>query len=1060
MTIGPFLGPIGKNGIVVETALLFVALHWTECLMRVRMLGECVIELRDREYTPTAPHFFALLLRLSADAGRFFQRRELGHLLFPQAPDDRSATHSVRQLIYQALQRGARIDKSGGAVALSQTSLSVDLEDALQQDQSHASTRHRTLAVLPGYFPTISDGFDEWLELYRAHQQSRVRHALVVAIGTLRKRSDWPAVEARSIECLSLDPFSEPATLALAEALARMGSKERAVTLLEAYRKEVGVHDPQIALPAILLRKRIEGSVPTVQPIDVRLPLAARGDAISSLHDRWIKACGGSVQVSLIRGEPGSGKSRLIEEFYETVTLSGKSCIVAVRKSALEHFHPFSFFADLVRSLLRFPGSAGCDPRLLPFLNRLTGGLPRDDSDLSLPDEAQFISSGIKRAIIDLLDAIGAEKSIVILIDDSRAIDDVSLALLGDLQQVAPALPLYMVIACDDSDRRDGLGRLPTHTVHLKPLTEDESRGVLVSWVSTTQHVLSEEAIQWCVNIAAGNPAFLQLLAAQASASPETLDVPRDIVAAVDRRLERLSSAASRVLEACAVLGDHCDEMMLEEVIGLAAFSLVQALHELERSGLIECIGARVFLRSALFRDRTISLASRSVLNLLHSRSALAMERQVASGNSSWRIASHWHSAGQLRRARATLTTSWRRSLQLGQPQHAEESIREYLSLTTDTGERVALYEDLIEATQAAGNTRATICAIDERAALLRASNGADARRETFLFDRIDAQLQDHADPSQPERELMTFMLSHTLDSARRLRAAQRLLASADATANPELAKEVHDALNSFDIADSSARAYYNQSLLIYHSVFGDKATALSVAHDIIAIARREPHSWPHIRGRVNASLALRVACNSSEAITNLEESYGELIAAGATPTCVLVASRLASFHLDDGDVVTATQWARRAEVHVSTKAIGRLPSEYLSAQADLAMIAGDFASALKLVATMRDASPLYQAPRFKMELLSYTLRLAQYEGRPSSEANVDELLAWHFRARSYGRHDDDMDALWVALVQQQRGSLASRLLGDYLRSHRRESRSCGHFLRTRTAGDPAWLTV
>ena len=100
--------------------------------MRVRMLGECVIELRDREYTPTAPHFFALLLRLAADAGRFFQRRELGHLIFPQAPDDRSATHSVRQLIYQALQRGARIEKSGGAVALSQTSLCVDLEDALQ----------------------------------------------------------------------------------------------------------------------------------------------------------------------------------------------------------------------------------------------------------------------------------------------------------------------------------------------------------------------------------------------------------------------------------------------------------------------------------------------------------------------------------------------------------------------------------------------------------------------------------------------------------------------------------------------------------------------------------------------------------------------------------------------------------------------------------------------------------------------------------------------------------------------------------------------------------------
>jgi len=324
--------------------------------MRVRVLGECVIELRDREFTPMAPHFFALLLRLSADAGRFFQRQELAHLLFPEAPDDRAGTHSVRQLIYQALRRGAPLEKSGGAVTIDAKRLSLDLDDVLRQDQSQSGSRHRALTVLPGYAPDISEAFDEWLDTYRVQQQARVRHSLVTALETVRKRADWPSVEARALECLALDPLSESATLALAEALARMGSKERAVSLLDAYSKEVGAHDSHIALPANLLRKRIEAGVSATQPLGFRAPLIDRGGVIASLHEQWRQACQGQLQCSLIRGEPGSGKSRLIEDFTETLRLSGKSRIVIVRKSAPDRFHPFAFFADLASQLLLLPG--------------------------------------------------------------------------------------------------------------------------------------------------------------------------------------------------------------------------------------------------------------------------------------------------------------------------------------------------------------------------------------------------------------------------------------------------------------------------------------------------------------------------------------------------------------------------------------------------------------------------------------------------------------------------------------------------------------------------------
>jgi hypothetical protein len=58
---------------------------------------------------------------------------------------------------------------------------------------------------------------------------------------------------------------------------------------------------------------------------------------------------------------------------------------------------------------------------------------------------------------------------------------------------------------------------------------------------------------------------------------------------------------------------------------------------------------------------------------------------------------------------------------------------------------------------------------------------------------------------------------------------------------------------------------------------------------------------------------------------------------------------------------------------------------------------------------------------------------------------------------RHLGRHDDFMLALWILLRGQERAQIASKLLGDYLSSYRRERIPCSHVLRARTAQDPAW---
>jgi DNA-binding SARP family transcriptional activator len=1025
--------------------------------MRLRLLGDSTIELGAREVTPTSPALFALLLRLSADCGRPFQRDELATLLFPKAPSANASAHSVRQLLYHAMRLGAPIVKRGSAISVVSDDVLVDVNSAAALDAAVASDSVRGLAILPGYFPHLSPQYDGWVDEYRQHHQTRVRHALVLALEENRRRANWRSVEWQARACLAIDEFNESATLALAEALARSGSKEKALATLDSFSIEVGARDRNLALPAQLLRRRIDAKITSEVNAIPEVRFVARGDHLALLHDQWRRVRAGAASCTLVRGEPGSGKTRLIEEYLAQIALSKSANLAVLREGSAERFRPWSLWSKLVPSLQLLPGAAGCDPALLPFLSRLSSPPSSTWEGQDSPGQASFISASIGRALVDLLSSISGERPCLLVIDDSRAIDDVSLEFLGRLFSLSPSLRLFVLIACEATDTREELLRLPQVTSSLEPLSEEHSRMFVREYFAEAVRVVSEAELTWCNSVASGNPGFLMLACAQCASASGDRDVPKDILTIVDRRIASLSASARVVLEACAVLGDDSNAIVLSGVLDVPTIELVGVLRELERGGLIEYQHERIRLRGSLLLNRVIAAASHSALSVLHARSAEALEATTTTTGRLWRVAIHWRNAGEHRRSRIAFEQSWRKSIQLGQPAFAEASIRECLALATSVLEKTALLDDLIEVTKTVGDSHATIRAIDERIALSRLESGDTELSEQLAFDRLDALLSDSEDPSSAERDLTTFMHSTVLDTTRRLRAIRRLMMSADATANPAMAAAAKDGLLSLPVDAPEARASSNQALLIYHTVFGSPALARSLALDTIAVGRLNPNNWLHISGRVNASLALQVVGDASDALRELEDCYPAVVSTGVSSSCILVASRMASFALDDGDMDSAISWSHRAKTHIPSNFDGRLPSEYLSVNADLALLNGEFGVARQFIAMMRNNTPLYRAPRYRTELLSYSHRLHHYEGRRPPAEEVTQLLKWHYRARSYGRHDDIMEALWTSLVADGRSVLASSLLLEYLAKCRRETRGCRHMLAVLTATDPAW---
>ena len=155
-----------------------------------------------------------------------------------------------------------------------------------------------------------------------------------------------------------------------------------------------------------------------------------------------------------------------------------------------------------------------------------------------------------------------------------------------------------------------------------------------------------------------------------------------------------------------------------------------------------------------------------------------------------------------------------------------------------------------------------------------------------------------------------------------------------------------------------------------------------------------------------------------------------------------------------------ATTWAKCAGDQAAEDIDGRLPADYLSVRADLALLAGDLESARKFIGTMREHTPLYEAPRYRMTLLAYDQRLHAGDSRAVIDTELHSLLQWHQLAKAFGRHDDEMEALWVALNAHGEGALATELLSEYLSHHRRERRGPGYLLRRNTAGDPSWAQL
>ncbi|MCC6238363.1 MAG: AAA family ATPase [Dehalococcoidia bacterium] len=404
------------------------------------------------------------------------------------------------------------------------------------------------------------------------------------------------------------------------------------------------------------------------------VPFVGREAELQRLKLAVAAAADGRGRVVLIGGEPGIGKTRLIEELLDDGALPVARVLWG--RCWEPDFAPPPFWPWIEaleplgtsEALTAITTSTTGGADLAPLFPR--AGLPaRDEAD---SESARFrtleAATGFLSAVARSDGGTGpARRALVVVLDDLHWADASSLLLVQFLARAIGGLPLLVIgLHHDTSPAREhplsiALASLRrqanVETFALEGLTEEAVAKLLET--SGTSADRARVLARTLRDRTEGNPFFLRELLAQASEVPAqgpadprdvgASEVPASILEAVERRLDHLAAGTRSVLATASVLGIQFDARELDELTELSEAAFDAALQDAERVDLIRATGSsRYEFTHPLVRDALYASMPTRRRVRLHGRVAdYLLRAHGEDGRASAELAYHYYRAGQ-----------------------------------------------------------------------------------------------------------------------------------------------------------------------------------------------------------------------------------------------------------------------------------------------------------------------------------------------------------------------------------------------------------------------------
>jgi len=344
--------------------------------------------------------------------------------------------------------------------------------------------------------------------------------------------------------------------------------------------------------------------------IPLRPSLVGRDAEIAALDEQLALARAGAFRVVLVTGEPGIGKSRLVDELAErhrdsAVVIGsralelGMTCSLALWVEAFERLLGPAPSAEV----RRLCGSSVRDLALvLRSARRVLDGAPgRSDPEPDHKPERNPDPELLLRALTELLDNVSAGGLVIVVLDDVHNADASSWHALYHLARRLPDRPVLVLATARTAD----LARHPVAGQVLVGLEQDDvlaRRGLRAltdeSVAALTRAVMGADDVTpalvcWLVERSRGYPLFavglLRALLEEGAdlAQPRLARVPESVAGRVALLVARLGPADHELLEVLAVMGGRVDLADLARLLGRPLYRMGVPLERLTRSRLV-----------------------------------------------------------------------------------------------------------------------------------------------------------------------------------------------------------------------------------------------------------------------------------------------------------------------------------------------------------------------------------------------------------------------------------------------------------------------------------------
>jgi tetratricopeptide (TPR) repeat protein len=411
-------------------------------------------------------------------------------------------------------------------------------------------------------------------------------------------------------------------------------------------------------------------------------PLVGRDEEIAMLMRRWERARQGEGQLVVIVGEPGIGKSRLIQEFHARLrdtphTWAELTCSQLLQNTPL---HPFSEWGRQ-----RFGGADLPAERQLSDLEH-TLALVRIDPaenvpllaplfDIPLPPEGKAILAPEElrhrqlAALTNWVVASARTQPVVLTLEDLHWADPTTLDVLRGIAERSAMAPLFVLLTARPEFRPPWGARSHHAVISLVPLDHSQVRHMVEELAA--RHALAKEVVEGVTERTGGVPLFVEevtRLLLERGEQGGIQAIPPTLQQSLSARLDRLGPARE-VAQIAAVIGRGFSYPLVRAVAKMEDEALQTALERLAEADILLVQGlppeAEYRFKHALIQDAAYENLLKSRRQALHRRAGEVLRDQFATTAAAEPelLAHHFTQAGLTEAAIEWWRTAGQRSL-------------------------------------------------------------------------------------------------------------------------------------------------------------------------------------------------------------------------------------------------------------------------------------------------------------------------------------------------------------------------------------------------------------